>query len=227
MVKGIINEKNQELADVVLLSVPYEKTASSHKGTARGPEAVIKCLNTQIEFFSRKYKKNTTDFIKIAHHNLACVENFTPEEALKQIKKASEKLINKNKFVFTLGGEHSIMIGIFEELAKKYNPKDVTILQIDAHCDLRENDSDYSNNPSNLAHSTVMRHASILGYNIIQVGVRTYSKEEYEYFSDKKNRIKIFEWGLCDKNGKNKIPEISEIINNIKKKLLLTKIINS
>ena len=112
-----------------------------------------------------------------------------------------------------MGGEHSVSIGIFQNLAEKYNPKDITILQIDAHCDLRKDDSDYSDEPSPLAHSTVMRYASEFGFPIIQIGIRTYSKEEYEYFSDKKNNVTVFEW------GKNIIP-VEKILECIKTKYL-------
>lgn len=211
MIKTIINEKNIDKADVVILGAPYEKTASSHKGTAKGPEAVVKCLDTQIEFFDRKYKVNVNDFVRIANQNLQSLEKLSPEKALESIKNACEKLIEKNKFIFLLGGEHSVCIGLFQALAKKYDPKEVTILQIDAHCDLRSDDSDYSENPSNLAHSTVMRHASGLGYNIVQVGIRTYSEDEYKYFSNKKNKVTVFEWNL-------KIPKIEQILKSIKTK---------
>ena len=211
MIKTIINEKNIEKADVVILGAPYEKTASSHKGTAKGPEAVVKCLDTQIEFFNRKYKVNVNNFVKIANQNLNGLEKLSPEKTLESIKNACDKLVEKNKFIFLLGGEHSVCIGLFQALAKKYNPKDVTILQIDAHCDLRSDDSDYSENPSNLAHSTVMRHASELGYNIVQVGIRTYSEDEYKYFSNKKNKVTVFEWNL-------KIPKIEQILKSIKTK---------
>ena len=211
MIKTIINEKNIDKADVVILGAPYEKTASSHKGTAKGPEAVVKCLDTQIEFFDRKYKVNVNDFVRIANQNLQSLEKLSPEKALESIKNACEKLIEKNKFIFLLGGEHSVCIGLFQALAKKYDPKEVTILQIDAHCDLRSDDSDYSENPSNLAHSTVMRHASVLGYNIVQVGIRTYSEDEYKYFSNKKNKVTVFEWNL-------KIPKIEQILKSIKTK---------
>lgn len=213
MTRSIINENNLEKADVVLLSAPYEKTASFHKGTVNGPSAVIKCLDTQIEFFDRKFKTEVVDFVKVAHQGLANLEQFSPAETLQKIKEASQKLIEGNKFVFLLGGEHSVSIGIFQSLAKKYNPKDVTVLQIDAHCDLRKDDSDYSDEPSSLAHSTVMRHASELGFPIVQVGIRTYSKDEYEYFSDKKNNITVFEW------EKTMIP-VEKILESIKTKYL-------
>ena len=111
-----------------------------------------------------------------------------------------------------LGGEHSVSIGYFQALAKKYNPKDVTILQIDAHCDLRNDDSDYSDDPTNYAHSCVMRRASELGFPLVQVGIRTYSTDEYEYFSNKKNNVTTFEW------GRGKIPTIETLLKSFKTK---------
>jgi len=213
MIKSIINTENTKDADVVILSAPYEKTASSRKGTKNGPKAIIKCLNEKLEFFDRQLKIETIDFIKIAHENLKNISKLSPEKAVEKIKEETEKFIKENKFVFLFGGEHSVSIGTFQALTKKYNSKDVTILQIDAHCDLRDDDSDYNKKPSKFAHSCVMRRASELGYPVVQVGVRTYDRSEYDYFSNPKNNIKIFEWS-------KKIPEISEIINSIKTKYI-------
>jgi agmatinase len=219
MIKTIVNTKKAEDADVVIVSAPYEKTASSHKGTASGPKKVVECLNTQIEFFDRKFKAEVADFVKTAHLNLNSIEKLSPEKAYQAIKSNAEKLLAKNKFIFLLGGEHSVCIGNFEALSKKYDPKDVTILQIDAHCDLRNNDGDYSDTPSQYAHSAVMRRASEMGFPIVQVGIRTYSREEYNYFSDKKNKITVFEWGQSGKLGK-KVPAIADILKSIKTKYL-------
>lgn len=209
MVKTIINEKNLDKADVVFISAPYEKTASSHKGTINGPKKVIACLDTQIEFFDKKYKVEVNNYVKIAHQNLNNIQKLSPEKTLEVIKNTCEDLLEKNKFIFLLGGEHSVSIGHFMALSKKYNPKEVTILQIDAHCDLREDDGDYNDKPSTLAHSTVMRHASRMGYPLVQVGIRTYSKDEYKYFMDKKNNVTVFEW-------KKSIPTVEQIIKSIK-----------
>ncbi len=213
MIKTIINEENIDNADVVLVSAPYEKTASSHKGTVNGPKKVIECLDTQIEFFDRKFKVEVRDFIKTAQINLNNLNDLSPEDAYKKIKENSIELLKKNKFVFMLGGEHAISIGNLEALKNKYETKDVTILDIDAHCDLRNDDSDYSKNPSRYAHSAIMRRASEMGYNIVQVGIRTYCREEYEYFSDPKNNVTVFEW------NKEIIP-IEQILNAIKTKYL-------
>ncbi|HEY4494178.1 MAG TPA: agmatinase [Candidatus Paceibacterota bacterium] len=212
MIKSIINAENTAEADVVIVSAPYEKTASSHKGTAAGPAKVVDMLENQIEFFDRKFKKEVIDFVKTAHVQLD-VQNLPPEDNLKTIRENCEKLVAQNKFVFLLGGEHSVSIGLFQALAKKYSPKDVTILQIDAHCDLRRDDSDYNEKPSNLAHSTVMRHASELGYNLAQVGIRSFSTDEYNYFNDPKNNVTVFEW------NKDAVP-VEKIIESIKTKYL-------
>ena len=205
MIKTIINEKNLDKADVVLVSAPYEKTASSHKGTVNGPKKVIECLDTQIEFWNRKFKVEAVNFVKTAHVNLKDLPKLSPVLAYKKIKNTCEKLVAKDKFIFLLGGEHSVSVGNLEALTRKYDSRKVTILHIDAHCDLRNDDSDYSDNPSKFAHSTVMRRASEMGYNIVQVGIRSYSKDEYEYFSNPKNNIKVFEWGIGEKQKVEKV----------------------
>src|SRR3989338_11206384 len=196
MIKKIVNAKYVEGADAVIVSAPYEKTASGGLGTARGPKRIIESLNTQIEFFNRKWRKNINDHIKIAHHNIANLEKLAPEKAITKIEEHCDELVGKNKFIFLLGGEHSVSVGHLLSLTHKYKAKDVTILHIDAHCDLRDNDGDYSEHPSSFAHSCVMRRASGMGYPVVQVGIRTYSKEEYKYFSNPKNKVTVFEWGL-------------------------------
>ena len=216
MIKTIINTKDIKKADVVLVSAPYEKTASSHKGTVHGPEQVVKCLNTQIEFFDRKYKVEVIDYVNTAHVNLSKIKNLSPEKAFQAIRESCLKLVKDNKFVFLLGGEHSVSHGLLSALTSKYQPKDVTIIHIDAHCDLRYDDSDYNPHPSKFAHSTVMRRASELGYNLVQVGPRSFSINEYKYFSNPKNKVKTWQWGRYD--GKNEKPEVAEVLKSIKTK---------
>lgn len=207
---SILNEKNIEKADVVIVSAPYEKTASSRKGTINGPKAILKSLDNKLEFFDRTYKCEVNDFIKIGQKDLGNINKLTPEKALAKITIECEKLVSSDKFVFLLGGEHSVSLGLFQALAKHIDPKDTTIVHIDAHCDLRDNDSDYSTHPSNYAHSCVLHRGNELGYKLVQVGIRTYSIDEYNYFSDPRNNIKVFEWG----NG-NKIPSIDEILASV------------
>ncbi len=200
-------------ADIVILQAPYEHTASSRKGTKFGPEKIIECLETKLEFFDRDYKVEPNAIIKVAKSEAINMDAMTPNEALEHVMGISKSVISEGKFPLLFGGEHSVSLGLLTALSVKYDPHDVTILQIDAHCDLRSDDGDYSDEPSNLAHSCVLRRAHELGYRLVQAGIRTYSKEEYEYFSDPKNDIRTFEWGV-------KKHELNTILDAIKTKYL-------
>lgn len=200
-------------AEAVIVQAGYEKTASSRKGTKDGPKAIVDMLNSQLELFDRTYKIEPSLKIKIGGKDLGDLSALHPEGALSEITKECGQLVKENKFVLLLGGEHSVSLGLLQALKEKINPADVTILQIDAHCDLRDNDSDYSDHPSSLAHSCVIRRAHELGYQLVQVGIRTYSRSEYEYFSDPKNKITTWEWG----NG-NPVPSVEQVLQSIKTK---------
>ena len=210
MPQSIINTVDAANADVHIVSAPYDQTASFHKGTAQGPQKVVECLNTQIEFFDRRYKIESNSKITIAHTEIADLTKMNPEQAYKTVVETCKK--SPAPFVFLLGGEHSMSYGALTALADKHDPKDVTIFQIDAHCDLRADDSDYNDtDPTKYAHSAVMRRAHEMGYNLVQVGIRAYSKGESDYFSSFKN-IKVFEWGAGN------VPSIPKIISSINTK---------
>lgn len=214
MVDSIISAKNKDEADVVILSASYEKTTSSRGGTRLGPKAIMKMMDTKLELFDRTYKKVVRDFVKIYHDDIAGMRFLSPQKSVDKITTESEKILNEGKFVFLLGGEHSVSHGLLQAIAKKYNSKDITVLQIDAHCDLRNDSSDYDDKPSNLAHSCVLRRVNELGFPLVQVGIRTYFKGEYEYFSDPKNNVTVFEW------GSGKTATIDEVLNAIKTKYI-------
>ena len=211
---GIINTKKISEADVVILGEGYEKTASSRKGTVNGPATIVKCLENKLEFFDRTFKSEPAEHISIAYKNIPNINTLSPEKALAKITGESKKRLGGGAFVFLLGGEHSVSLGLLQALAETTKPEETTILHIDAHSDMRDDDSDYSAKPSRYAHSCVMRRASELGYPIVQVGIRTYSRDEYEYFSNPKNNVTVFEWGLAGKP----VSPITNILRAIKTK---------
>src|SRR3990167_10599581 len=104
MVKSIINENDLSKADVVLLGAPYEKTASSHKGTVGGPSKVVEMLDSQIEFFDRNFKVNVNYFAKTEYLSLKQISELPPEQCLAEIKKICDNLVAQDKFIFLLGG---------------------------------------------------------------------------------------------------------------------------
>ena len=106
-------------------------------------------------------------------------------------------------------------IGSFSAFSKLYNPSDITILQIDAHPDLRDNTYDYQETSDKFSHACTMRRGCEMGFKTVQVGIRTYSIFDHEFI--KKNKLTVFEW------GKKKTPTIESIIRSIKtKKVYLT-----
>lgn len=188
-----------EKPQTTIISVPYEVTASGEKGTAKGPKAVIEMLNTQIEDYDRFVKDTTRTKVELKINEELEVQNLSPEEMVETVKKEIEK-IKSNQFPILLGGEHSVSIGAICALKEKY--KDLTVLQIDAHLDLRDDDSDYnSENPSKLAHCCVMRRARDFGCSTVQVGIRTMYSGELEYAKKEKILDKIFECPVKIKSG--------------------------
>ena len=217
MPQSIINTKNPAEADVHIISAPYDATASFHKGTAEGPRKVVECLHTQIEFFDKRFKVESTEKIKIAETEIAGLQKMNPENAHNAVVSACEH--STASLTFLLGGEHSMSFGSLKALAKKHKPSDVTIFQIDAHCDLRVDDSDYTDGEATqYAHSAVMRRAHEMGYKLVQVGIRAFSKDEYEYFIKNKKTIATFPWGATKPNGQLIVPTIQKILASIKTK---------
>ncbi len=212
MIDSIINCKNIEDADVLLLTIGYDRTASGGKGAVDGGMSIIKCLREDVEFFDRHTKTEPGYKYQIAHLDMGDINNLYPEDMVSKVKNKYESIYsNKKRFPIILGGEHSVSIGVFQAISEIENPKAITILQIDAHPDLRQDDSNANpdqTRPSPFAHCSVMRRAHEFGFNIVQVGIRSYSKEEYEFFTN--SPITVFEWGL----GEN--PTTQEIIESIK-----------
>lgn len=178
--------------EAIIIPVPYEGTASGEKGTIKGPKAVINMLMNQIEDYDRFVKAVTCQKIGIKPVEEVKVENLTPEEMVNAVKKEVDKIKNTDNFPIILGGEHSVSLGAIQSLKEKY--KDLTVLQIDAHLDLRDDDSDYNpENSSKFAHCCVMRRARDLGCSTVQVGIRTMYSGEIEYVKKENIMDKIFQ----------------------------------
>jgi len=211
MIDKIINTKKLEDAEVVILSAPYEGSVSFMGGTAKGPKKIIECLDNNLELFDVNLLCEPSKKLKTTHLLIKGLEKLDSKKCVEKISESYNKF--SNKFPILLGGEHIVSLGAFENIAKKHNAKDITIFQIDAHQDLRDDNSDYSDKHNKYAHSCVMRRAHDLGFNLVQVGIRTFSRYEYEFEEKNKKTIKVFPW-----KKDSKIPKIEEIIKSIKTK---------
>ena len=190
MPASIINCEDPREADVVLIGARYDGTSSFGKGADRGPAAIRACLDTQIEFRDRVSGTSPAAKLRIAWVDAGDLARLSPEGMVERL--TAEYRRHAHAFRFLVGGEHSVtnapLLALQERAAK------TTILQIDAHADLRSDDSDYNDTPhGRFAHCSVMRRAHELGFPLVQVGLRAYSAEEHELFAHP--RITVFEWG--------------------------------
>ena len=222
--ESIINCKNFGDADIVLVAANYDKTSSFGKGADKAPVEIKICLDTQIEFFDRYSRSVPRNKKKIFYSDLGNLNSLSPEKMVARVSGEVKKILLQNKFPIIIGGEHSVTNGAIEAITGKGKASEITIVQIDAHFDLRMDDSDYNDKPyGKYAHSAVMRRASEKGFNIVQVGIRAYSKDEFDY-AKKSSRIRFFEWGnVNSKGGLFVQPSFADIIKAITtKKVYLT-----
>jgi agmatinase len=128
----------------------------------------------------------------------------SPEETVKRVEEVVAEIIENKKFPLMLGGEHSISLGAVRAVSKHY--KDLSVLQLDAHSDLRDEFEG-----TRFGHTSVMRRISEF-CSIVQVGVRSMSKEEAEFA--RKNKLKIF-------YARNPLKP-KEVVSNLKKNVYVT-----
>ncbi|NQV87999.1 MAG: agmatinase [Parcubacteria group bacterium] len=213
MIESIINCKNIKEAEVVVLSAPYGHSFTYRSGAENGPHAIVECLHGNLEFFDRFLQEESFRSLKIFHHDLKGLNKLSPD---KMVQKIQDFYTNhSDKFIVLLGGDHSVSIGSFFGISKLHKPSDVTILQIDAHPDLRDSTYDYKKTSDKFSHASTMRRGCELGFKSVQVGIRTYSIFDSKFI--KKNNLKVFEWGRGKKHS------IKSIIDSIKtKKVYLT-----
>ena len=208
MPASIINCADPNEADVVLLGANYDVTSSFGKGASGGPAAIVDCLHTQVEFLDRHTGLVPRDHLKIAYHDLGDLNSLAPEEMADGIKNVYNEHLGFGRFNILLGGEHSVTNGALKAIGQRYFPAEITVVQLDAHFDLRDTDADFNDAPwGKYSHGCVMRRAAELGYKIVPVGVRAYSGEEYNFARE--NGIDFFEW------GRGKTPSYREILNTI------------
>jgi len=191
MVASIINCSAPEEADAVIVSAPYEHGASFGAGASLGPAAIVACLERQIELFERHTRTEPACDYKIAHRVVDGLGKLAPGA---MVERVAADLHETAPFTVLLGGIHSVTIGALQALAARSRPEAVTVVQIDAHLDLRTDDSDYNDvDPSRHAHSCVMRRAHELGFRTCSVGIRAYSRAEQRFALE--HGLPVFEWG--------------------------------
>lgn len=171
---GIPEENAQfETSKVVLVPVPYDGTSSYGKGADKGPDAIFDAADNMelydIETNSEVYQQG----IYIAK---TVAEDRSAEKMCEAVESSIGYYIDQNKFVTMLGGEHSVSIGSIRAFRKRFT--NLSVLQIDAHSDLRP---EYGGTPCN--HACALHEANN-HINVVQVGIRSMDTVELPFVKE-------------------------------------------
>jgi agmatinase len=159
-------------AKYAVLPVPYDSTTSFQVGTRNAPQAIINA-SKQVELFddeteAEAYKAGIVTLDAVAP-NMA-----GPDQMCADIFAAAKKPVRDGKFLLALGGEHSITSALVRAVMTRH--RKLSVLQIDAHLDLRD---EWEGTP--YSHASVMRRVLDLGASVVPVGIRNISVDEHRF----------------------------------------------
>lgn len=156
-----------ESADVLILPVPYEQTVTYKGGTRQGPAAIL-AASDQLEFYEEDAGWCPTEYLKLAVLPAVSLD-FESEELFHEHLYAHVNNLPADNLLIALGGEHAIT----PEMVFARMPEGGTVVQIDAHADLRP-----SYHGSVYNHACPMHRLRERGYGLIQIGIRSLHASE-------------------------------------------------
>ena len=173
-----------ENSKIAIISAPYEHTVSYKGGTAKAPQSIIEA-SQYVEFYDNEFDRELCFDKGIATLEPINFKEKQDKDALDIIEADVNALLEQDKFVVTLGGEHTISTAPIAAHYKKH-PK-MSVLQFDAHSDLRDSYED-----SKYSHACIMaRVCELFPPNMItQVGIRAQCIEEAKFIQE--NDINTF-----------------------------------
>jgi agmatinase len=169
-------------AKVVILPIPYEATTTYRRGCEHGPDAILNA-SQQVEYYDEELDRELWEVGLYTHDAIADTRNaqkVSSEAMLRVTQETVYKLVADGKFVISLGGEHSITTGVVEAYRQANPGEAFTVVQVDAHGDLRH---EYEGSIHN--HACVMRRVVDMGLPTLQVGIRSICKEEADLIKEK------------------------------------------
>ncbi|MCX5803785.1 MAG: agmatinase [Proteobacteria bacterium] len=169
------NNTDYAQASTVILPIPFDKTSTWLKGADKGPAAIIEASRYlelyDIETDSEVFRKGI--------FTAKPIHSASSSVLIEKTDSAVASYLKDNKLVVTLGGEHSVSIGVIKSYAKYY--KDLSILHLDAHADSRDS---YQGTRYN--HACVITRVREFTKNIVSVGIRSMDVSELSGVDNKK-----------------------------------------
>lgn len=189
---------------MVIVPFGFEATTTYGQGADKGPSAII-AASAQVELFDEELMQETYKKVSIT--------TTKEPKNLKNLERIVDEAAKNKRLPIVLGGEHSLTPFIISAY-KNSGWEDFSILQFDAHADLRDG---YLG--KKFSHAAAMRRClDFEGINLVQVGIRNISNEndELTFWQANQKRIKTF-WA----RDKKKI-KIQEIVDNLKKNVYIS-----
>ncbi|MFN8442719.1 MAG: agmatinase [Caldilineaceae bacterium] len=175
-----------DAARVLILPIPFEATVSYGHGTVKGPKAII-TASQQVELYDREYDREVA--LEYGVHTLPALKlSEKPAKAVKQIAEATEEAAQSGKLVVGLGGEHTISVGFGRGILRALD-RPITIVQLDAHSDLRD---EYEE--SSFSHACIARRLleDERVEQLLQLGIRSVCPEEVAFARANPERVRVW-----------------------------------
>ena len=213
---------SEEDARLVILPVPWEVTVSYGAGTARAPEAIFRAAlqvdlydpdlpegwkqgyymrpcDRKLLMKSDYLRKEAELFIDYIAQGEEVAANQFMCRTVREVNEGgtflntwiyeqTKVLLEKGKLVGVLGGDHSVPLGFMKAVAEQHGS--FGVLQIDAHCDLREAYEGFNYSHASIMYNALEEIPQI--ERLVQVGVRDYSEDEWQYIKDSNQRVITF-----------------------------------
>jgi agmatinase len=154
---------------IIIVPVPYDETSTWIKGADKGPDAILEA-SVNLEFYD--IETSSEAHLKGIFTMSPIIQKNSPDDLAEDVYYRILSLLSDNKFPVLIGGNHTVSVGSFRALSEFYD--NLTILQLDAHSDLRE---EYEG--SRLNHACAMARAREFA-PVVQVGIRSMAAEELQ-----------------------------------------------
>jgi len=165
-----------ENSKVVLVTVPYDGTSTWGKGADKGPELFLDA-SENMELYD--IETDTEPYLQGIYMAGEVSEKSSPEKMVEAVYQKTKELVKDREKLFTLiGGEHSVSIGSIRAVGEEYH--NLTVLQLDAHTDLRPEYHGSKNNHACAVFEANQKH------KLVQVGIRSMDAEEKQYLPHKR-----------------------------------------
>lgn len=189
----------------VIVPLPFEHSTSYVKGTGNGPQAIL-AASAYVELYDEEF--NCESYRRGIHTLDAPPVSESLEKSFVHITETVLRALRAGKFAVGLGGEHSVSFPVYRAYDEVFD--DLSILQLDAHSDLR-----YTYENTIYSHAAVMHRIYELNQNIVLVGTRSQCAEEARFIAEK--GICVFYAHYLHQQGFR-----DDIIHHLKKNVYIT-----